>query len=71
MDEVRPAWMLDELTHAGSEHLDPDYVPRYDRTAGPDRTEDVALLRDLGLHEGHMLVDLEASTGTFALTVAP
>jgi ubiquinone/menaquinone biosynthesis C-methylase UbiE len=71
MNETRPAWMLDELAHAGGEHLDPEYVPGYDRKAGTDPTEDAALLRELGLEERHTLVDLGAGTGTFALAAAP
>jgi SAM-dependent methyltransferase len=66
-----PHWFLDELTHAGSEHLDATYVPGYDRKAGTDPAEDLVLLRDLGLNETHTLVDLGAGTGTLALAAAP
>lgn len=66
-----PHWFLDELAHAGPEHLDPTYVPAYDRKAGVDPADDVALLHDLGLNESHTLVDLGAGTGAFALAVAP
>lgn len=66
-----PTWVFDELTHAGPEHLDAHYVPHYDRKAGTDPTQDVALLRDLGLKATHTLVDLGAGTGTLALAAAP
>jgi ubiquinone/menaquinone biosynthesis C-methylase UbiE len=66
-----PRWFPDELAHAGDEHLDPEYVLGYDRKAGADPTEDVALLRDLGLNETHTLVDLGSGTGTLALAAAP
>ncbi|MGH2515460.1 MAG: class I SAM-dependent methyltransferase [Ktedonobacterales bacterium] len=66
-----PHWRLDELAHAGNEHLDPAYVPGYDRKAGVNPTGDVALLRELGLNATHTLVDLGAGTGAFALAVAP
>jgi len=66
-----PCWFPDELAHAGDEHLDPEYVLGYDRKAGADPTEDVALLRDLGLNETHTLVDLGSGTGTLALAAAP
>jgi SAM-dependent methyltransferase len=66
-----PHWFPDELAHAGDEHLDPGYVQGYDRKAGTDPTEDVALFCDFGLKEIHTLVDLGAGTGTFALAVAP
>ena len=28
-----PGWFTDELAHAGGEHLNPTYVPGYDRKA--------------------------------------
>jgi SAM-dependent methyltransferase len=67
----RPDWFLDELAHAGGEHLDPEYVATYDRKAGTDPAEDVALLRRLGLDGDSVLVDLGAGTGTFTLAAAP
>ncbi|MGZ3583405.1 MAG: class I SAM-dependent methyltransferase [Ktedonobacterales bacterium] len=66
-----PRWYIDELSHAGSEHLDMSYVPGYDHKAGTDPAEDLAVLRELGLSETHTLVDLGAGTGTFALAAAP
>src|SRR5262249_7062858 len=66
-----PDWFIDELAHAGDEHLDAAYVATYDRKAGTDPTEDVALMRSLGLGEKSVLVDLGAGTGTFALAAAP
>ena len=66
-----PSWMPDELAHAGPEHLDPGYVPGYDRKAGTDPTEDIEILRSLGLDDTHTVVDLGAGTGTFALAIAP
>lgn len=67
----QPDWYLDELAHAGPEHLDPASVAAYDRKAGTDPAEDVAALRALGLAAGSVLVDLGAGTGTFALAAAP
>ncbi len=64
-------WFLDELSHAGGEHLDPSYVAWYDHKAGTDPAEDVDVLRALGLSEAHTVVDLGAGTGTFALAAAP
>ncbi len=66
-----PGWFLDELTHAGSEHLDASYVPGYDRKAGTDPADDLTPLRGLGLNTASTLVDLGAGTGTFALAAAP
>jgi ubiquinone/menaquinone biosynthesis C-methylase UbiE len=65
-----PPWFLDEVAHAGREHLDPTYVPTYDDKAGTDPAEDLALLRAQGLNATHTLVDLGAGTGTFALAAA-
>jgi predicted RNA methylase len=66
-----PHWFLDELTHVGSEHVDANYVTGYDYKAGTGPTDDIALLRELGLNETHTLVDMGAGTGTFALASAP
>lgn len=64
-------WMLDELAHAGEEHLDPEYVQGYDRKAGVDPEEDLATLRRLGLNGTQTLIDLGAGTGSLALAAAP
>ncbi len=66
-----PGWLLDEFAHAGEEHLDPEYVARYDRKARTDPTEDLELLRSLGLDETSTLVDLGTGTGTLAVVAAP
>ena len=63
-------WMIDELGHAGQEHLDAGFVPGYDRKQGFDPSEDVSLLRRHGLDAGSTLVDLGAGTGRFALAAA-
>jgi SAM-dependent methyltransferase len=67
----RSDWYLDELAHAGPEHLDPAAIAAYDRKAGVDPAPDVAALRALGLDATSVLVDLGAGTGTFALAAAP
>lgn len=71
MNTQPPAWWPDELAHAGDEHLDPEYVATYDRKAQTDPSEDVEILRSLGLTEDSTVVDLGAGTGTFALAIAP
>ncbi len=68
---AHPRWYLDEIAHAGPEHLDPRYVATYDQKARTDYAVDLALLRDLGLDASKALIDLGAGTGTLALTVAP
>src|SRR5215470_12149040 len=70
--DVARSWMLDEMAHAGPEHLDPAFVAGFDRKQGyPDPAEDLTSLRELGIGRGSTVVDLGAGTGRFALAVAP
>jgi cyclopropane fatty-acyl-phospholipid synthase-like methyltransferase len=63
--------MLDELAHAGPEHLDPAFVAGFDRKQGsPDPAEDLAVLAAHGLDGTSTVVDLGAGTGRFALAAA-
>src|SRR5262245_8148150 len=64
-------WMLDELAHAGAEHLDDAYVAGYEAKSQVDPAPDVAVLLDHGLDHHSTVVDLGAGTGVFALAVAP
>src|SRR5438270_6022357 len=66
-----PRWYLDELAHAGPEHLDPTYVAGYDRKAQVDPTVELEYLRGLELGQDSTFVDLGAGTGTMALAAAP
>lgn len=62
-------WVLDELAHAGPEHLDPEFVAGYDRKQGyPEVTEDLDALG--GVSSASTIVDLGAGTGRFALAAA-
>jgi ubiquinone/menaquinone biosynthesis C-methylase UbiE len=74
LHENRPMtepWMLDELAHAGPEHLDADFVAGYERKQGyPDPAEDLAVLAAHGLDATSTVVDLGAGTGRFALAAA-
>jgi ubiquinone/menaquinone biosynthesis C-methylase UbiE len=64
-------WMLDELAHAGPEHLDPAFVAGYERKQGyPDPAEDLAALAAHGLGVTSTVVDLGAGTGRFSLAAA-
>lgn len=62
--------LLDEIAFAGPEHLDEDYVARYDRKAQFDPTGDLDELRSRGLGSESTLIDFGAGTGTFALAAA-
>jgi SAM-dependent methyltransferase len=67
---VKP-WMIDELAHAGPEHVDPGFVAGYDQKQGhPDPAEDLAVFAAHGLTETSTIVDLGAGTGQFALAAA-
>jgi ubiquinone/menaquinone biosynthesis C-methylase UbiE len=64
--------MLDELAHAGPEHLDPAFVAGFDRKQGyPDPAGDLAVLRAHGVGADATAVDLGTGTGRFALAAAP
>ena len=63
-------WLLDEVAFAGRENLDADHVARYDGKEDAGATEEVALLRRLGLTGSSVVIDLGAGTGQFALAVA-
>ena len=65
------SWMIDELAHAGPEHLDPAFVAGYDRKQGyPDPAEDLAAFEAHGLGATSAVVDLGAGAGQFALAAA-
>jgi SAM-dependent methyltransferase len=68
---VTQNWLLDEIAHAGPEHLDPGFVAGFDRKQGTDPAPDVALLRRYGLDESSTLIDLAAGTGTLTVAAAP
>ena len=63
--------MIDELAHAGPEHLDPAFVQGYDRKQGyPDPAEDLAIFEAYGLDGNSEILDLAAGSGQFALAAA-
>ncbi len=65
------SWVIDELRYAGPEHLDPDFVAGFDIKQGrPDPAPDIAALRDHGVDEDSLVVDLGAGTGQFAVAAA-
>lgn len=60
-------WLPDEVAHAGTEHLDPEYAARFDRKSRTDWSETVAKFSDLGISPTSTVIDLGAGTGAFAL----
>ena len=69
--ELGRSWMLDEIGHAGQEHLRRDYAEAFDAKSGTDFDEVVDDLVALGLDDTSTVVDLGAGTGAFAIAVAP
>ncbi len=66
-----PGWFLNEAEHAGRENLDSDHVARYDDKEDSDAAAEVILLRELGLNERSIVIEIGAGTGQFVLAVAP
>jgi predicted RNA methylase len=61
---------FDERIHAGSEHLDPEYVRAYDAKTRLDVEAQIQLLLKHGLQADSTLVDLGAGTGLVAAAAA-
>jgi SAM-dependent methyltransferase len=63
--------MLDELAHAGQEHLDAAFIAGYDRKQGyPDPAADLTAFAERGLDASSSVVDLGAGSGQFAIPAA-
>ena len=68
MDET---WMIDELAHAGPEHLDEGFIAGFDRKQGyPDAAADIAAFEAHGLGKTSSVVDFGTGTGQFAIPAA-
>jgi 2-polyprenyl-3-methyl-5-hydroxy-6-metoxy-1,4-benzoquinol methylase len=65
-----PTWWLDELAHAGDEHLDTEYVAGYERKSAYAPAEDIEALRGYGLDGQSSVIDFGAGTGVFAMAIA-
>jgi SAM-dependent methyltransferase len=63
--------MLDEMAHAGPEHLDEAFIAGFDRKQGyPDPSADIEAFQAHGLGAGSVVVDLGTGTGQFAVPAA-
>jgi SAM-dependent methyltransferase len=68
---VNETWMIDELAHAGSEHLDAGFIAGFDRKQGyPDAETDIAAFEAHGLGRASAVLDFGAGTGQFAIPAA-
>jgi SAM-dependent methyltransferase len=68
---VNKMWMLNELAHAGSEHLDAGFIAGFDRKQGyPDAETDIAAFEAHGLGRASAVIDFGAGTGQFAIPAA-
>jgi len=65
------SWVIDEVAHAGPEHLRRDYVEHFDAKSATDFDETVAHLKSLGLCNNSVVIDMGAGTGAFAVAAAP
>jgi SAM-dependent methyltransferase len=64
-------WMLDELAHAGPEHLDETFVEGFDRKQGyPDPEADISAFEAHGLGQASAVAEFGAGTGQFAIPAA-
>jgi len=63
--------MIDELSRAGREHLNADFVEAFDVKRGhPDPSGDLRLFTIQGLGSDSTLIDFGAGTGQFAVPAA-
>lgn len=65
------SWWLDEVGHAGVEHLDPAYVAAYDAKSPTDWEGDIATLKSHGIGSSSTVIDIGAGTGSFAIDLLP
>jgi SAM-dependent methyltransferase len=66
-----PGWLLDELSFAGRENLDPGHAARYDDKEDASAASEVALLRAAGIGGDSLVVEFGTGTGQFTVEVAP
>jgi ubiquinone/menaquinone biosynthesis C-methylase UbiE len=66
-----PGWLLDELSFAGRENLDPGHAARYDVKEDSSAASEVALLRSAGIGADSLVVEFGTGTGQFTVAVAP
>ncbi|HUL05453.1 MAG TPA: class I SAM-dependent methyltransferase [Candidatus Acidoferrum sp.] len=63
-------WYYDDLRQVGVDFEDPAAVEAYDRNQHTDAAEERALLDELGVGAGHVVIDIGCGTGAFAIEAA-
>jgi len=61
--EPIPGWLLNEVTSAGRENLDPTHVARYDDKEDADADTEVRFCESLGLNDSSTVVEFGSGTG--------
>lgn len=67
---MTPEWYIDEIQHAGEEHLKDNQVARYDQKLPFDPSDEIEHLREHGLSADDTVVDFGTGTGVFPVAVA-
>lgn len=66
----RLGWLLDEMESAGRENFDVDHVKSYDKKENAEANNELNILKDYGLNQESVIVDIGAGTGQFTLAAA-
>lgn len=66
-----PGWYYDELKQIGTDFENPAQVAAFDRNQKSSSIEaEQALIKRLGISQGHTVIDIGCGTGTFAISSA-
>lgn len=63
-------WHYDEFAQVGIDFENAEQVAAYDRDQGSDPAAETALIEQLGIRAGHVVVDLGCGTASFATAAA-
>ncbi len=67
MLEGTESWIPNELDYAGRENRDPEHARTYDQKEDAHARREIEILREWGIGESSIVVDLGAGTGQFAV----
>lgn len=63
-------WMLNETKSAGKENLDVDHVSQYDQKEDASAEAELEFLKNHGLNDQSVIIDLGCGTGQFTIAAA-